>query len=71
MAPQNTPLEAAGNEAKVGGVLVEVSLGSDITCTTPLFPALPLPSTPTLTHKRPPTPTKEDLNTALFVRGKE
>ncbi|XP_045123347.1 monocarboxylate transporter 13-like [Portunus trituberculatus] len=65
MAPQNTSLEA-GDEGVVGGVLAEVSLGSDITSTTPPFPA-PLLPTPTLTNMRHPTPSKEDFNTALIV----
>ncbi|XP_063868248.1 monocarboxylate transporter 12-like [Scylla paramamosain] len=65
MAPQNTSLEA-GDEAVVGGVLAEVSLGSDITSATPLFPA-PLPPTPTLAHKRSSTPTEEDFNAALLA----
>lgn len=65
MAPQNTTLKG-GDEAVVGGVRAEVSLASDITYATPLFPA-PAPPTPILAHKRPPTPTTEDLNVALIV----
>lgn len=69
MAPLHTSLEG-GDDPVVGCVLAEVSLASDITATTPLFPS-PVPPTPILAHKRPPAPTKEDLNTALIATNGE